>query len=264
MRPIDEIRQIRLVFYLALIVVLPSVLMTDPAVVAVVLPPFKRLLLDYRARRPDGLRSLRDGSCEWFAVGVLQVCGLRAIMQHPRTRDLLDSAGVCVKHYIDDFEPTVDIFRIYDSGFPILPESSPGLDGDVYERSIESARQTIQELGLVDMQKVSRLRQCINECRHHFEADRFSALYRPNPSAPNSDMLDLILDGPHDVIGDRTAWLENTARVCRYVRKQLQREMSALEQPGTRRVQQQLRELYQSLQIVEQAMGDPGDAELPG
>jgi hypothetical protein len=264
MRPIDEIRQVRLVFYLALIVVLPSVLMTDPAVVAVVLPPFKRLILDYRARRPEGLRSLQDGNCEWFAVGVLQVCGLRAIMQHPQTKDLLEGARVCAKHYIDDFEPTVDVFRPYDSEFSILPDPDPGPDGDVVGRSIEDARQTIREWGVVDMHKVPRLRQRIDECRDHFETNRFSALYRPNPSAPNSNMLDLILDGPHGVIGDQKAWLENAARVCRYVREQLKKEVPGCEQPSTRRVQQQLRKLYQILRIVEQAIGDPGGPGLPG
>jgi hypothetical protein len=260
LRPIDEIAHLTVVFYLALIVVLPSAPMTD---VARTLQPFKRLILDYRARRPNGLRSLQQGHCEWFTVGVVQVCGLRGIMQHPQTKALLDSAAVCVKHYIDDFEPTVDVFKPYDSEFHI-PDPDPEPDNDVYRKSIEDAWNAIQKWGVTDMQKVPDLRQCIDECRDHYETNRFPALYRPNSHAPNSNMLDLILNGPHDVIGDRTAWLENAARVCRYVREQLQREIPELEPPSTRRVQQQLRQLYQSLRIVEKTMRDPGDSGLRG
>jgi hypothetical protein len=260
LHPIDEIAELTLVFYLALIVVLPSAPTTD---MARMLQPFKRLILDYRARRPNGLRSLQQGHCEWFTVGVLQVCGLRGIMKHPQTKALLNSADVCATHYIDDFDPTVDVFKPYDSGPQAHPDLDAEPDDDVYGKSIGDAWNAIQKWGVTDIQKVPNIRRRIDECRHHYETNRFAALYRPNPRAPNSNMLDLILDGPHEMIGDRIAWLENAARVCRYVREQLRHQVPELEHPSTRRVQQQLRQLYQNLRIVEKAMGDPGDSGLP-
>lgn len=257
-RSIEEIDKVTLFFYLALIVVLPSVAAPD---VAGALRPFERLIFDYRKWRPNGLKSLREGSCAWYAPGVVQVCGLRVVMDHPQTKALLDGAAVCAKHYIDEFGPAVDIFRSYHSGF--LPLSNLSPRQGAYQELIRKAWRTIQDWGVTDIEEVPTLKQCIDKCRHHYEKDRFSALYRPNPNAPNSNMLDLILDGPHDVVGDRTTWLENAARVCRHVRQQLKEEMPGLEQPGARRVQEQLRKLYQSLRIVELAMGDPGGSGLP-
>ena len=69
-----------------LVVVLPSRL-ADPAPV---LRPLARLIVDYRARRPEGLASIIDGSCAWFDAGVVHVIGRRGIMHHPEmgvTRD---------------------------------------------------------------------------------------------------------------------------------------------------------------------------------
>lgn len=258
--PIDEIGQATLVYYLALVVVLPTLLTTD---MTTTLRPFKHLLNDYRARRPHGLRSFWEGSCEWFAIGVVQVCGLRAIMQHPQTRALLDSVPVCAKHYIDEFDPKVDVFRPYDSGFLILPDPGPRPNDDVHRESIGKAWCAIQEWGVTDIQKVPRLRHCIDICRNHYENPRFSQLYRPIPRR-EQNRLDIMLTGPDDVVGDPRTWMDNGARVCRYVREQLQREAPELEQPSARRVQEQLRELYQNLRIVEKVMEDPGDLELPG
>jgi len=259
--PIDEIAQAILVFYLALIAVLPSAPTTD---IAKTLQPFKRLIGDYRARRPHGLKALHQGYCQWFTIGVVQVCGLRGIMHHPQTKALLTAAEVCATHYIDDFAPAVDVFTPYDSEVPTHPDQEPDPDDDAYHKTIQDAWNAIQKWGVTDIQQVPSLRKCIEQCRHHYETNRFSALYRPNPQTPNSNMLDLILNGPHQTVGDRTAWLENAARVCRYVKQQLQRHVPELEYPTTRGVQEQLRQLYQNLRITEKAMGDPGDTGLPG
>jgi hypothetical protein len=259
--PIDEIGQVTLVFYRALIVVLPSEVPKD---LIGELRPFMRLIDDYRARRPHGLRSLWEGSCEWFAVGVVQVCGLRAIMQNPRVQALLNRATVCARHYIDEFDPPVDVFKPYCYRSSTVSDPDSGPNDNVRRESIRSACRTIRKWGVTDMQMVPRLRQCIDKCRDHYENPRFPQLRRPDPRF-DRNRLDIILDGPHDlVVGDRKTWMENGARVCRYVREQLQREVPELDQPCTRGAQEQLRDLYQALRIVERAMEDPDGLGFPG
>lgn len=259
-RPIDEIGQVTLVFYLALIIVLPSAPTRDEDVYKA-LQPFKHLIIDYRTRRPHGLKSFWEDSCKWFAVGVVQVCGLRAIMQHSHAKALLNSADICAKHYIDELD--VDVFGVYDCTFPVLSDPCPGPDDNIYQKVIGKAWRAVHEWGVTDIKKVPRLRQCIDRCRDHYEDPHFSQLHRPIPKRLRN-RLDIILDGPHDVvIGKSKTWQENGARVCRYVLEQLRKEVPELKPPGTRGVQEQLRELYQNLRIVEQARVSPGDPGLP-
>jgi len=69
--PVEEVAEFDLSYYVALIVVLPS----KPPKGGAVLPTGKivQIIKAYRARRPDGLDSLLDGSRRWFQVGVVQV-----------------------------------------------------------------------------------------------------------------------------------------------------------------------------------------------
>jgi hypothetical protein len=196
-------------------------------------------------------------------VGVVQVLGLRAVMGHRDTRALFDSTDICAEHHTDNFAPPIDVFKPYDSEFPLPADTDPGGDPDLYPKSIWRVWRIIEKWGVADVQDVPRLLHCIDRCRDYFEAERFSALRRPNPSAPNSNMLDLILDGPHDVIGNPKAWKENVARVCRYVREQLENEVPGLRQPSAREVEKQLRELYLSLRVIKNATGGPDNPTLP-
>lgn len=86
LHPIDEVQRVRLDHFVGLVVVLSS----QFADRATALGPFARLIVDYRARRPEGLESILNGSCEWFDAGVVQVVGRRAIMQHPGMRTALE------------------------------------------------------------------------------------------------------------------------------------------------------------------------------
>jgi len=110
-------------------------------------------------------------------------------------------------------------------------------------------------LGVTDIHDVPRLRKCIDDCRDHYESSRFSQLYRPISEVPRN-RLDIILDGPEgQVVGNRKTWMENGARVCRNVIKELNKVVPALTRPGGRKAtkdaQKQLRRLYRNVRIIE-------------
>lgn len=203
LRPIDEIAQVRLDRFTGLIVVLPTQL--DAGQLAS-LQPFTSLIMDYRARRPEGLDSLLTGHCEWFDAGVLQVVGQRAIIRE-LGRATLDR--VCARHYTDDSAP-VDVFHPYtarSSG----PAGQPA--GEVLDEDIARLWRDVQAWGITDIHTVPKLRRCIDEFRSYYENERFTQLYRPIKDL-NRNRLDIILDGPHDVvIGTAKTWMENGASV---------------------------------------------------
>jgi hypothetical protein len=251
--PIDEIRHVRLDRFPGLVVVLPSEL-ADPSAG---LRPFTRLIVDYRARRPEGLASIIDGSCEWFDAGVVHVVGRRVIMQHPGmwiTRD-----RVCARHYTDE-TGLPDLFQPYTQPYTrnlvIAQQPDEQLAaGEVRDENIGRIWRDVQAWGVTDIQDVPRLRKCIDDYRDQYESMRFSQLYRPI-SDINRNRLDIILDGPDDsVVGSRKTWMENGARVCRNVMKELKKIVPELARPGrrdnTKDAQKQLRRLYRNLRIIE-------------
>lgn len=81
LHPIDALQRVHLDHFVGLVVVLPS----QFADRATALGPFARLIVDYRARRPEGLESILNGSCEWFEAGVVQVS--RATRDHAASGD---------------------------------------------------------------------------------------------------------------------------------------------------------------------------------
>jgi hypothetical protein len=249
LHPIDEIRQVRLDRYPGLVVVLPSQL-TDPSAA---LRPFARLIVDYRARRPEGLASIIDGSCPWFDAGVVHVVGRRAIMQHPElgiTRD-----RVCAQHYTDE-SGVLDLFQPYTRRLVLAQQLDKPLAADeVRDENIGRLWRDVQAWGVTNIHEVPKLRKSIDDCREHYESSRFSQLYRPIRNVPRN-RLDIILDGPHDqIIGDRKTWMENGARTCRNVMKELNKIVPELTRPGgrnnTKDAQKQLRRLYRNLRIIE-------------
>lgn len=206
LRPIDEVGQARLDRFSGLVVVLPSSLAGPPP-----LQPFARLIVDYRARRPEGLESILNGSHDWFDAGVVQVVGRRAIVQHPGFRTALDR--VCARHYADDSKPP-DVFQPYTArNFTLVQKLEEQPAGDLRDESIERLWSDVQAWGVDDIRDVPKLLKCIDGFRNHYESERFSQLYRPIHGLPRN-RLDIILDGPHDVIiGDSKTWTENGARV---------------------------------------------------
>jgi hypothetical protein len=247
--PIDEVRQVRHDRFPGLVVVLPSQL-ADPASV---LRPFARLIVDYRARRPEGLASIIDGICVWFDAGVVHVVGRRVIMHHPEmgiTRD-----RVCVRHYTDE-SGSLDLFQPYTRRLVVAQPSDEDLvAGEVCDENIGRLWRDIQAWGVTDIHDVPRLRKCIDDCRAYYESSRFSQLYRPISEVPRN-RLDIILDGPDDqVVGNRKTWMENGARICRNVIKELNKLVPQLARPGrggnTKDAQKQLRRLYRNLRIIE-------------
>jgi hypothetical protein len=250
LHPIDEIRQVRLDRYPGLVVVLPSQLVDSSAA----LRPFARLIVDYRARRPEGLASIIDGSCAWFEAGVVHLVGRRMIMQHPElgiTRD-----RICARHYTDQ-SGLLDLFQPYYTRRLVLAQQ---LDeyfaaDEVRDENIGRLWRDVQAWGVTDIHDVPKLRKCIDDCREHYESSRFSQLYRPIRDIPRN-RLDIILDGPDDqIVGDRKTWMENGARVCRNVMKELHKIVPELTRPGrrnnTKDAQKQLRRLYRNLRIIE-------------
>jgi hypothetical protein len=252
--PIDEVRQVRHDRFPGLVVVLPSWL-ADPAPV---LRPFARLIMDYRARRPEGLASIIDGSCAWFDAGVVHVIGRRMIMHHPEMGIIRDR--VCVRHYTDE-SGLPDLFQPYTRRLVVAAQHDEHLvAGEVGDDNIARLWRDVQAWGVTDIHDVPRLRKCIDDCRDHYESSRFPQLYRPISEVPRN-RLDIILDGPDDqVVGNRKTWMENGARVCRNVVKELNKMVPELTRPGGRKTtkdaQKQLRRLYRNLRIIENYLRD--------
>ena len=255
LHPIDEVQQVHLVHFTGLVVVLPSQL-ADP----LALRPFARLIGDYRARRPEGLESIINGSCEWFAAGVVQVVGLRAIIQHPAMRTAL--GRVCARHYTDDSGP-LDVFQPYTRRPLLTQQLDEQLTSATRDENIERLCRDVQAWGVTDIQDVPRLRKSIDNFRDYYEDKRFSQLYRPISNNPQN-RLDIILDGPDgEVAGNRTTWMENGARVCRNVVEGLKKVVPELTRPrgrnNTKGAQKELRRLYRNLRIIENYMRGPNE-----
>jgi hypothetical protein len=250
--PIDEVTQTRLDRFTGLVAALPSPLTGPPAA----LGSFARLIVDYRARRPEGLESILNGSCEWFDAGVVQLVGQRMMMRDPAMRPALDR--VCARHYTDDSGPC-DVFQLYTTrSFVPAQQLHEEPAGDVRDDSIKRLWCDVQAWGVTDIQHVPKLRRCIDNFRDHYENERFSQLYRPIPGLARN-RLDIILDGPHDVVtGDRKTWMENGARVCRDVLKGLKKMIPELTRPdgrdNTKNAQKQLCRLYRNLRIIDNYM----------
>lgn len=247
--PIDEVGQVRLDRFASLVVVLPSELSGPLAA----LQAFARLIVDYRARRPEGLASILNGSCEWFNAGVVQAVGRRTIMRHPGMMPALDR--VCVRHYTDG-SGLLDVFQPYTTErFGLMQQLDEEPVGDVRDESIKRLWCDVQAWGVSDIRHVLKMRRCIDDFRDYYENGRFSQLYRPIPGLARN-RLDIILDGPHDaIIGDRKTWMENGARVCRDVLKELKKIVPELTRPdgrdSTRDAQKQLCRLYRNLRIID-------------
>jgi hypothetical protein len=127
--------------------------------------------------------------------------------------------------------------------------------GEVCDENIRRLWRDVQAWGVTEIHDVPRLRKRIDDCRDHYESGRFSQLYRPISEVPRN-RLDIILDGPDDqVVGNRKTWMENGARVCRNVVKELNELVPGLARPGrrsnTKDAQKQLRRLYRNLRIIE-------------
>jgi hypothetical protein len=218
------------------------------------------LIGDYRARRPEGLESIINGSCEWFAAGVVQVVGLRAIIQHPAMRTAL--GRVCARHYTDDSGP-LDVFQPYTRRPLLTQQLDEQLTSATRDENIERLWRDVQAWGVTDIQDVPRLRKSIDNFRDYYEDKRFSQLYRPISNNPQN-RLDIILDGPDgEVAGNRTTWMENGARVCRNVVEGLKKIVPELTRPSgrnnTKGAQKELRRLYRNLRIIENYMRGPNE-----
>jgi hypothetical protein len=250
--PIDEVEQVRLDRFTGLVVVLPA----QSAALPAALRPFARLIVDYRARRPEGLESILNDSCEWFDAGVVQLIGRRTTMRDPGMKPALDR--VCVQHYTDE-SGKPDVFQPYTTrSLMLVQQQDEEPADDVCDESIKRLWCDVQIWGVTDMRHVPKLRKCIDDFRNHYENERFSQLYRPIPSLARN-RLDIILDGPRDaVIGDRKTWMENGARVCRDVLKELKKIVPKLTRPGgrdnTKDAQKQLCRLYRNLRIIDNYM----------
>ena len=251
-RPIDEIHQVHLDRFAGLVAVLSSTPQRPDRPAAAALKLSARLIVDYRSRRPEGLESILNDSCEWFNAGVIQVVGQRASIEHPVIRSVLHH--VCALHYTD--EPSLfDVFQPYTRRVMLAQQSDGQSTSKIRDKNIESLWRDVQAWGVTDIKDVPKLRKRIDDFRDHYENKRFSQLYRPIKNL-SRNRLDIILDGPHDGhTGTKKTWMENGARVCRDVENELRKIVPELARPGgrnsTKDAQAQLRRLYRNLRIIE-------------
>jgi hypothetical protein len=206
---------------------LPSVLVTNPRDA---LKPFADLVIDYRARKRPGLDLILNGSCPWFDVGDVRLIGPRALIHHGTMKTA--RAHACAVHYTDDGLTEVDVFELYTNrGLSLVHQPIEDPDGDVASENIQRVVRRIEGWG-VKTADIPAIIDRIDRFRERYENPRFSQLYRPIPGLLRN-RLDVILDGPHDVIiGTPKTWQENGARVARELRTELQKFFSGIARPG--------------------------------
>lgn len=245
--PLDRCVPERALLYTCLVVVLPTRLDRDWPQLAARLD---NLLCRYRLVRPDGLRALLGGQVDWHLAGVVQVIGPRAIIDHPMLAD--SQQRICVRHPLSA-EP-VDVLRPFDRSAPVSvavaePMVDPTLDGDA--RCLPTWRY-LRSWGVSSIRSIPTLRIRVEDCREHFEDERYPALYRPVPGL-DANRLSMILDNLHyqPTEVERKTYLENGARVWRYVLKELRKVEPQFARPNertnTRDAQKDLRLLYAAL-----------------
>ncbi len=256
--PVDEVAGDDLSYYTALIAFLPSTPSEGrpaPSTGKIV-----EIIKTYRARRPDGLTSLLDGSRRWFQAGVVQVFGTYDAHQHLGLESIIDR--ICLVHRVDDDEP-IDPFAVYQAhGRPALLR--PG-SSDHLTLSTRSLGAYLLLWGFSAPEDVSRGRELIDRCRVRYEDPRFRVLHRPIQGR-DLNRLDFLLDEPETRAPGRKKWMENGARVARDVFDELERQFPDFHRPNgrdnTKNAQKDLRMLYRALRAVE-AVSKVLDQEPP-
>jgi hypothetical protein len=232
--------------YTCLVVVLPTILDQSWPIFAARLD---ELLRRYRTVRRAGLKALLDRQIPWHRAGVVQLIGPRAIISHPMLSET--QQRVCVRHYLSP--APLDVLLPYNPSAP--PPSrqpiiiDPTLDGDA--RCLPSWRY-LQTWGVTSIRSIPTLRLHVEACREHFEDQRYPALYRPVPGL-DANRLSMILDNHtyHPTARERKTYLENGARVWRYVLRELRKVEPTFARPNertnTRDAQKDLRLFYAAL-----------------
>ncbi len=257
--PVDEVVGFDLSYYVALIVVLPS---TPPeGGAASSMGKIVEIIRTYRARRPDGLASLLDGTRRWFQVGVVQVYG--TYDAHEQANLGSSTARICLVHHVGDDE-LIDPFEVYQAhGQPVSPRR-PG-SSDHLARSGRSLRASLLSWGLSVPEDTSSARELIDGCRRRYEDPRFRALYRPIPGR-ELNRLDFLLDEPETRAPGHKKWMENGARVARGVFNELELQFPHFHRPNgrdnTKDAQKDLCTLYRALHAIE-AASKVQNPELP-
>ena len=247
--PVDEVVGDDLSYYMALIVVLPPTSPEGPP--ASSMGKIVEIIKTYRARRPDGLTSLLDGSRRWFQVGVVQVFGTHDAHEHAGLESITDR--ICLVHRVDDEEP-IDPFEVYKAhGQPASPR--PG-SSDHLARSTRSLRAYLLLWGFSDPEDALRARGLIDGCRRRYEDPRFRVLRRPLHGR-DLNQLDFLLDEPEARAPGHKKWMENGARVARDVFEELEGKFPNFHRPNgrnnTKDAQKDLRKLYRALCAIEAA-----------
>jgi len=248
--PVDEVAGLDLSYYVALIVILPSTsLQGRPATST---DKIVEVIKTYRARRPEGLVSLLDGSRRWFQVGVVQVFGTPDAHQHEGLESITDR--ICLVHRVDDDE-FIDPFDVYQAhGQSVSPRHGPT---DHLAVSVHSLGEYLRSWGLSIPEDASGARELIDGCRRHYEDPRFRVLHRPIQGR-DLNQLDFLLDEPDTRAPGHKKWVENGARVARYVFDELERQFPDFHRPNgrddTKDAQKDLHKLYKALRVVEAAL----------
>jgi hypothetical protein len=226
LRTIDDVSDLVLGTYTGLVLSLPSTLTTN---VRDALKPFIDLVVDYRARKRPGLDQILNGSCRWFDVGDVRIVGPRALIHHSTMKTA--RAHACAVHYVEADLAEVDVFELYTNrGLSLVRQPIEEPDGNIVGENIQRVLRRIESWGVNDSD-IPAILDHIDRFREHYENPRFSQLYRPIPGLLRN-RLDIILDGPHDVIvGTEKTWQENGARVARELRAELQKLFPGIARP---------------------------------
>ncbi|MFB7873778.1 hypothetical protein ACFC06_00900 [Nocardia sp. NPDC056064] len=230
-----------------LVVTLPDHIAT-PADVAQKLEAV-RAMRTYRAIRREGIEAVSSRRLPEYKAGVLQVAGRSPVLNQYQFKQL--SRSVCREHRIDTESALegVDFFAMY------VPGSTIDLLRSQAQRHQDSAWKMLLRWGILDVEAVLAVRQVFEECILHYEDPRYKALFRPIVGKGMNRLQFILTDprfhGPAEP-GAYKKWMENGARVGRYVLDQLGDLDPSITRPGraARGLQDELYRLYTTIDTL--------------
>jgi hypothetical protein len=211
-----------------------------------------KVIRQYRGSRRYGIGDLLDGSRPEYKVGILQVGGRAAVLNHQQFRRLEPS--VCRTHRVDPKSTPlrVDFFSLYTLRSPI-----PVAESQV-EQNNSTAWNLLREWNIIDPDTVVAVRRVFQECIQFYHDPKFTALYRPVSGSQWNRLQYLLFDpdfygpvDPDDPADSRKKWMEGGARCGRHVLAQLQQLDPVIKRPHGRRSRDQQFDVQELFAMVD-------------